>query len=414
MLPGSKILLISYIFPPYPGIGGRRWAKHSIALAKKGHTVHVVCAKNAFSQDSLWTEEVNAQPGIIVHQLPAYYPKVLLSYDHNVFEKILYKFWLFLLPLVIKGTLYERTIFWRNSMLRKSRDIIKSNNIQYVCCTGGPFGPMFYATQLKQYFPNICLLNDLRDPWTWGPNWGFKELQPKRMAYEKRLERKMIEGSDIVSVPTKVMLEYLRNHYPEYKNKLVAIPHFFDSSELLRESKTASEKIRFMYYGTIYQDINHYLDKVVSFFACNNDKFTFDIFTDDKHHLPFLDKYSAENITSQPQKPMNELVRDFECYDYVLILSPDYGKDNISTKFYEILYTGTPIVLFSEKGEASEFLTRNHLGLHVDELTFETVVKELHANKNSFTFNSEFDLSPFELTAVTQKIEDLLSASLKN
>ena len=414
MLPGSKILLIAYIFPPYPGVGGRRWAKHAISLAKKGHTVHVICSKNPFNENSLWTEEVKAQQNIILHQLPSLYPKTLISYDHNIVQKILYKFWLFVLPLLIKGTPYERAIFWQRVLLRKSRSVIIKNDINYVCCTGAPFGPMSYATELKKNFPRLRLLNDLRDPWTWGPNWGFKELHPKRMAYEKRLERKMIEGSDIVSVPTKVMLDYLKNYYPEYTNKLVVIPHFFDSTEIIREPKTESEKIRFVYYGTIYQEINHYLEEVFGFFASNKDKFSFDIFTDDKQHLQFLDKYSAENVTSHSQKPMKQLTTDFKYYDYVLILSPDYGKDNISTKFYEILYTGTPIVLFSAKGEASDFLTRNNLGLHVDELNFQTVMKKLHVSKNCFNFNSKFDLSAFDLNAVTQKIEDVFSNHQEN
>ena len=38
----KHVLLISYSYPPYPGIGGRRWAKFSKYLSRLGFVIHVI------------------------------------------------------------------------------------------------------------------------------------------------------------------------------------------------------------------------------------------------------------------------------------------------------------------------------------------------------------------------------------
>ncbi|MEO6301966.1 MAG: hypothetical protein ABIP51_02220, partial [Bacteroidia bacterium] len=179
----KQILLISYVFPPYYGIGGRRWAKHADGLTKLGYTVHVICAKNPFRKTSLWYDVVKNNPKIIIHQLPAFYPKVLVDFEHNFFQKIAYKFWVSVLPFFTKGSFLDRTIFWKKPMLKEAIKIISRNQITNVICTGGPFGVMHFSTLLKNKFNNLFLINDLRDPWTWGPNWGFPGLSAERMKH---------------------------------------------------------------------------------------------------------------------------------------------------------------------------------------------------------------------------------------
>ena len=70
MRPDEPVLLVSYTFPPYKGIGGRRWAKFAKALARRGHPVHVIHSAGADSlKGSLWSADVE-HPNIITHPLP--------------------------------------------------------------------------------------------------------------------------------------------------------------------------------------------------------------------------------------------------------------------------------------------------------------------------------------------------------
>ena len=402
----SNILLISYVFPPYYGIGGRRWAKQADELTKLGFNIHVICAKNPFKTESLWSDLIQKNPNIFLYPLSRRFPKVMVDFDHHFFHKYLYKFWSIILPFIVRGTPMDRSVFWKKSMLNKAAELINEYNINKVICTGGPFSAMYYSTFLKEKFSNITLINDMRDPWTWGPNWGYPSLNSKRMEYEKNMERITIEKSDYVTVPNQEMLNYLHLNYPQFKNKIIEIPHFFDPNELSVLKKTKSEKIRLVYYGNIYEGIEEFLEITSKFFAAHLDKFELDFYTDKTSHLFYFQKKRCKNVRTFPQEPAKQLFAKFSGYDYVFIMTPDYGKNNVSTKFFEIIYTKTPIIIFSNKGYAGQFIESNRLGIFIDPNNFEERMLDLYTNRN-FKFNDEFDISEYALNNIARKISNL-------
>ncbi len=407
----KHILLVSYVFPPYYGIGGRRWAKHASELTKLGYTVHVICAKNPFDEKSLWWDLVKNNTNIKIYQLPRMYPKVLVKFDHTFFQKILYKLWILILPFLTKGSYLDRTIFWKRIMLKKAKKIILENQINHVICTGAPFGVMYQITELRKWFHNIFILNDLRDPWTWGPNWGFPNLEPKRMAYELDLEAKAVEHSDVFSVPSLDMKLYLTNQYPAFKDKFVHIPHFFDPGESVVLPKLKSGKIRLVMYGNIYHNIEEYIERTAHLMSKYKNQIILDIYTDKQYHKKTFDKYGADNVTFYNQIPGSELFHKFQNYDYVLLFNPSYNVNNISTKFYEIISTKTPIILFCEDGLGPKFLTQNKLGLHTDLNSVNNFFDKLITGKLDFTYNDRYDIDNFSLLNVTKFISDILTKS---
>lgn len=407
----KHILLVSYVFPPYYGIGGRRWAKHASELTKIGYVVHVICAKNPFTKNSLWWDLVKDNPNIIIHQLPRRYPKVLVKFELNLFEKILYKFWITILPFLTKGSYLDRAIFWEKIMLRKAKEVIIQNRIRHVICSGGPFGVMYHITKLRKWFPDIFILNDLRDPWTWGPNWGFPDLPPKRMAHELSLEAKAIEQSDLFSVPSHDMCDYLKKHYPDLKDKIIHIPHFFDPAEAVCLPKIKSDKIRLIMYGNIYHNIQPYIDALANLMHQYKDQIILDVYTDKQHHKKTFLKYQADNVRFLDQVSAEVLFRKFENYDYVFLFNPSYNIDNISTKFFEIISTKTPIILFCEKGNGSDFIVNNRLGLHADIHHMNELFEKLASGTLHFNYNSHYNIDEFSLANITGRISEILSRS---
>jgi glycosyltransferase involved in cell wall biosynthesis len=405
----KKILLISYVFPPYHGIGGRRWAKHAIALSRRGYTVHVICAKNPFKKQSLWTEEVSQNPQIIVHPIPALYPRVLLEFDHSLIEKVAYRIWVLLFNLFTKGSYLDRSVFWKNSMLRTASKVIREQNIRKVVATGAPFGVLYYATLLKMKFNDLVLMSDLRDPWTWGPNWGFPTLSERRRRFEEKRERETMEMSDLVSVPSEAMQQYLQDRYPELRKKFVHLPHFFDPDEVIAEPKTPSDKCRFIIYGNIYLDSQPYLERLSEACLQYGDRISVDFYTDKQEHKKLFERTGATNVHFHDQVPARELFRKFSAYDFVLMLSPDYNRDNISTKFFEIISTRTPIFLFCNPGKGSEFITTNGLGIHASLSDFEQRLAETLEQKGKPTYNTSFQLGNYSLASVTDLLEQQLA-----
>ncbi len=402
----KDILLISYVFPPHYGIGGRRWAKHADGLTKLGYTVHVICAKNPFKKTSLWYDVVKNNPKIILHQLPTWYPKVLVDFEHNFFQKILYKFWVTVLPFFTKGSFLDRTIFWKRPMLKKATEIIRKNQITHVICTGGPFGVMRFSTLLKKKFNDLFLINDLRDPWTWGPNWGFPSLSDKRMAHERKMELETMKRSDIISVPSDDMRDYLISRYPEYADKFIRIPHFFDPQELklIAHPKKETKIVRFIMYGNIYHNIEPFIKKTIELFAKYASETSLDVYTDKLEYAKAFKAGGATNVTFHGQIPAAELFGKFGDYDFVFLLNPKYNRNNISTKFYEIIYTKTPIFIFCDDGLGPKFLVDNHLGIHSDLSTVDEKFKSVVKKESKFIYNKEYDIREYSLENIVQTI----------
>lgn len=411
MEPLKHILLVSYVFPPYYGIGGRRWAKHASELTKLGYVVHVICARNAFDEKSLWWDLVKDNPNIRIYQLPRRYPKVLVKFDHHFLQKILYKFWITVLPFLTKGSYLDRTIFWEKVMLRKARKLITEYSINHVICTGAPFGAMYQVTKLRKWFHDIFIMNDLRDPWTWGPNWGFANLPAERMKHELELELKVIEDSDIISMPGEEIKKHLWQKYPLHRNKFRIIPHFFDEEELCIKEKSKSETIRLIMYGNIYHGIENLIEKTSEILAQHKGRITLDVFTDKKKHEQVFREMGADNVRFFDQIPARDLFRKFSEYDYVLLIHPHYGINNISTKFFEIIYTRTPIILLCDDGLGPTFLRDNGLGVHANINTAYDLFDKLANNNLDFRYNHSYDISEYSLRNIARNISSLLDAS---
>lgn len=404
----KNILLISYIFPPHYGIGGRRWAKHAKALTQIGYTVYVITSPNPYKQDSLWNKDVQDNPKIVISEIPSNYPFVLLKTSLNFFEKVLYKFWITILSVLTKRNYFDRSLFWNKNMLQKANELIKKHKIKNVICTGGPFGTMYYATILKKQNKDIFLINDLRDPWTWAPNWGFPSLTKSRMKEEELIEQLMVFNSDVVTVPTEGLKNFLSNKYPDHISKFTLIPHVYDEDEIIYKEKNKTGKTRLIYYGSIYEGIENLFEQFFKFLK-ENKNYILDIYSDNLTKLNTLNSnYQLDNVNSYNSLSPKELFIKFQNYDYVLLINPEYNKNNISTKYYEIIYTRTPIILISPEGIATDFITNNRLGVSLICEKSSVELSKLSEKLASLNYNFNFDISDMSLKSVTNKISAIL------
>ena len=58
-MSAKKIIIICFTFPPYEGIGGRRWAKFAKYLDRMRHDVQVLASSLPLvKKDSSWTKDI--------------------------------------------------------------------------------------------------------------------------------------------------------------------------------------------------------------------------------------------------------------------------------------------------------------------------------------------------------------------
>ena len=406
-----NILIVSYYFPPNKSVGARRWAKFSKYLQRKGHNVVVICAENPTNSNSPWDKDIE---GMNIHTLPVKYPAILFSNPSSLLNKIKYKLSVKYLQLTTKGTIYDQTLFWEKQLLTKAHELIKENNIDTVITNGPPFRLLYYCTKLKQSFPNIKLISDFRDPWTWWYNMGYPQLKGKDKAIEFKMEEEVINLSDLVLTPNDVMQKILIEKYPSRQPFIKELPHAYDGDEFFAKDKQgqkkANGKLNLIYFGTLYnglEDEYRLFSKALK--SAENDV-NLDIYTNQFDYQNVFHEDDLDEVVHFKRAiPMSNLSEIIANYDYVVILSPDFGKENISTKFFEIINFRIPFLFISKPGKASRFIEDNSLGIHLEAAALQAQFESIVNNTHEFVYNREFDVEPYSFDKQTDNLLQYIS-----
>jgi len=399
----KHILLIAYTFPPYPGIGGRRWAKFAKYLVRAGYTVHVICAENPFSEESLFSEDVKDLAGLHVYPLPARYPKVLTIKPERLLQKLAYRFFNRVLPWVVNGSIYDKAVFWKGPLLKKAGALIKAHGITQVISTGAPFRANYYATLLRNEFPGLKLISDFRDPWIWGESYGYSQLSDKKKQNEQRMLDAVMRSSDAVLVPVAPMCQYLQEHYPNEKARIHILPHAFDTDEVKADPKTTTDEVRLLLYGTLYPGMESAVNDLAAALV-EMPQVRLDFFTASNRYSDLFQSHGLLNtrVFYHAPLPPRELFSRFKAYTGILILQPDYAADFVTTKFYEIIYSRTPIVCIVKEGELSRFIMDHGVGLHCSPEQLRAMFPSLVEQSRSL--RPSMDVMPFSFERVTQQL----------
>jgi glycosyltransferase involved in cell wall biosynthesis len=395
----EAVLIVCYTFPPDKGIGGRRWSKFAKYLSNDNYDVHVITKskQEVFDQKEFGLEHVT------IHEINSFYPLVLSKNPKTLLEKLSYKFWVILLPLIQKGSIYDRSIFMEKGLLRKMSSLIKSHNINLVFVTSAPFYLGYYAVKLKQKF-KFFLTIDFRDPWTWSKGYGYSTLNEKRLVYDKGIERQVAEGADLIVSPAESILDHLINVHGIDKAKTYCVQHGVDV-DLINETKESASILntkKCIYAGTLYEGYSIFLESLIKVLKKVKldspelySNFRLDIFTNsDFNEYEIEVKNEGVSDVIKFHKPLKEkelFVKMIE-YDCTIVFFPEYIKNIISTKFYELIYLKVPILYVGNDGLLSDFITNNNVGtfLNIDDM--KNLFLDTLISTCKFQVNTDYDV----------------------
>lgn len=374
--PGEPVLIISHTFPPYRGIGGRRWAKLAKELARRGHPVHVVHADQGDElKGSLWDADVH-HALIVRHSLPMHYPQVLMKRPlTSVSEKLGYRFWMKALPLVVRGNILDRSVRWGPALVAKCDGLVAQHGIKHVIATAPPFALLHHLLGMKQR-PNVRLLADFRDPWTWGEVYGRSSMSSAQRGNENKLEQEVMAGYDRITTPSPFILHHLRNTYPRHAAKCSLLPHVIDPDELIPGTTRPDDgRFRMIYAGSVYNEpgFTTYLAEVLKAFQ-RIERETPERWSASTFHLYITghDITQWQRMTTEARQtdrvrfnqplPAQQLFPLLHQAHLVLAYMPPEKRDFVSTKFNELAWLGTPVLHIGEPGGLSEHIVAKGLG----------------------------------------------------
>jgi glycosyltransferase involved in cell wall biosynthesis len=418
MRPGEPVLLICHGFPPIRGVGGRRWAKFAKELARRGHPVHVI--RNAgvpADRTSLWTTEVQ-HPLIHHHPLPQRFPSVMTKRPLTTFgEKLMYRFWCKVLPLLAKGNWRDVTVLWQQQLLAEASRLVQQQNIRQVIVTGAPFRLMRFGAELKQRLPQIRLVLDFRDEWTWAGHYGLASMGPQRNREEAALEASAMAAADAVISPHRAVLDHLEKAYAGSPARFHLVPHTVDPDDFdLTAPPKADGLFRMIYAGSLYGDeearayfteLLKALGSMGSPDAGATRKFRCDLYITGHDTRWYEEQVAARNLTSvvhfHPRLPPKEVFKEIHAADLVIAFIPHVNRNILGTKFQEIFYCGTPLLHVGDAGLVGRTILEKRMGgsITVAELAVElpriirgerVVSCDRHADHRSYLLPQVTDL----------------------
>ncbi len=436
-----NILIVSYVFPPFPGIGGRRWAKFAKYLHRKGHNVYVVAAKNPFPIKSTFLKDIQEiPPGRLIYFHPLY-PEIFLRVKANfsdavyskkcagikafqqklvVLDKIKYHFWKRILQFLIKGNFYDRTNLWSRFWKGKIMDVIVKNEIDVVIYSGPDFhGAYELATKIKK-FTKAKFIVDYRDEWTYSDFHGFGSLTTERKNIEVQKEKFVCENADLITSFAREILEFLKKHYNV--RRVALLPHGFDKDDfkgIILNKKVGGESISFGYFGNIEEGYHKFfeeLNKAMSVLRQQNPelyqsvRFNFFLLSEFKYMDLIEEHISRFNFNFN--LPSERLFKEIAKTDYLLLLADVRSGNYFTSRVPEMLYLRKPIVLYGKKGMVSEFIEKHRIGIHLPEENFYETFLNILKGSYSFSFDT-LNVDEFDYSVITDKLIEFI-AEIKN
>lgn len=402
----QKILIICHIFPPAAGIGGRRWAKFAKYLKRAGMQVRVLTSDIKTEESSTWSEDVR---DIEVEYYPHKYPAILDRVPQSFIEKLSYRFWVKWLKLWTRGNIYDRALLIENEFYTALKKLLYSYKPDIVIATGAPFRILYYTSLLKLEFPEKLFAADLRDPWTWGHLYGYADLRGKKHSWELLMEARVMQRFDKIFTVSPVMVAHLQSCYKEAAAKIVELPHAFDADDMALihsqeySTGTSEPKIRVIYGGTLYEDLEDILSQLIGIAEAYPQKIEFNFFTEPEGYQHLLE-YRPGNFTLRHRIAASQYVRQAIHHDAVLIFILPRFRDLVTTKILEIRAMGKPIVAIGAPGKAAEFIEEKGYGVFIETSDVQSFFSKLIAHEVQLPKPGDADLDNHSYRKVTEKL----------
>ena len=402
-----KTLFICFYFPPFSRVGGRRWAKY-LKYLHLNNCDFLVLAGN-FESKSNWDNDIKLYEDKITRiPIKIKYPYHKRTLPKNIFEKIVWKishlFWQFK-SNKYNGNFWDDSVGYENEFLMQAIKIIEKNNIQQVLITLGPFRISSILIELKKRYPHLKIVVDYRD----RLEESFAKMSDMSVKHEQILQDKVLKCADLVLSPYDYMVKFYKEKYNLHSELL---PHCYDEcdfKELKFESKTNENQsqMKFVYGGSLYNGLEENFEELFIFFK-KLEKLGYEpitnLYVPQKGYEKLIEQ-SKTNINLCPILSLRDYYNEILNADYALIFRPNWSNDNFSSKFFELIRLGKPVLYIGEDSEVSKFIESNMLGFVLRKLdSIESIVdmiqkvqckkipnKDYEIEKHSFK-NSSIDL----------------------
>lgn len=420
----NKVLIITYYWPPGSGAGVQRWLKFSKYLPDFGWEPVILTidpenaaypvTDNSLSDDLRSTVNIHKTPAIDYFsiykkdktKIPA--AGFANSADSTLFGKLLrFIRGNFFIPDPRKG--------WNRFAFKKACEIIGTEAIKYVITTSPPHSTQLIGLKIKNKYPGIKWIADLRDPWT--DIYYYDQFYPTFIskAIDRNYEKRVLKSADRIITVGKSLKNLFSEKIPGIESKIGVLTNGFDEDDFAGVAASTPERFAISYIGTLSDSypVNGLLKALSDLQKNGLDfvlRFVGTVSVNQKNLLRA--KFDEKTLEFIPYVDHSVAIRYMLETTLLLLVIPDHksNKSIITGKLFEYIATGKPVIcLGPEDGDAAEIINQAGIGKtynYNNDKGIYNFINDLAVNK---IFRKDIQASIFTRKRITSQLAKILN-----
>ena len=426
----SKVLIITYYWPPAGGPGVQRWLKFVKYLSEFGIEPIVYCPENPnypIMDESL----VNEIPeNITILKQPINEPYGLASLfskgsakkiSSGVIPKAKKQSFIEKAMLYVRGNYFipDARKNWVTPSVSYLSEYIKKHQIETIITTGPPHSLHLIGLQLKAKL-GVKWLADFRDPWTTIGYHKDLKLTDSSKAKHLDLEQKVLNTADQIIVTS----NHTKNEFKtKTKQPISVITNGYDTHKVRVEGKDAQFSLS--HIGSLLSERNPMvLWNVLSEIIKENKDFSevfklqlIGVVSDDV--VESIHENGLKNHVDVVGYVSHDEALQFQMKSQLLLLIEIDSEDTkaiIAGKVFEYLISETPILAIGPKdSDVEQIITSTNTGTYFNyqqkaELKTQ-ILDYFEAFQNNNLQVNAIGLQPYSRKALTKKLSEIIKDS---
>jgi len=369
----SKVLILTYYWPPSGGAGVQRWLKFSKYLPEYGWEPVILTVDPAYAAYPVTDNSLEGElPSTLkVYKTPAtdyfrIYKKdrskipsagFANSLDNTITGKI-FRF--------IRGNFFipDPRRGWNRFAFKRACELIESGEIKHVITTSPPHSTQLIGLKIKKKYPDIKWIADLRDPWT--DIYYYEQFLPTPLSrrIDSGLEKKVLRNADKLITVGKSLKKLFELKVTEAGSKTTVITNGYDDDDFKTVSPVEPSCFTLTYVGTL-SDIYPLKGLLTSLKTMKSEgrdfilRFVGSVSSDSRELIKSqLPDSNAEFLNYVKH---DEAVRQMVNSSLLVLIIPSHksNKSIITGKLFEYLGSGRPVLcLGPSDGDASDIIAK--------------------------------------------------------
>jgi glycosyltransferase involved in cell wall biosynthesis len=421
----SKVLIITYYWPPSGGAGVQRWLKFAKYLPEFGWEPVILSVDPAYAAYPVtdFSLKDDLRGSVKVYLTPATDYFSIYSKDksripsagfaNNIDNTFKGKFLRF-----VRGNFFlpDPRRGWNRYAFREACELIESEGISNVVTTSPPHSTQLIGLKIKKKYEAVNWIADLRDPWT--DIYYYKQFYPTNISkkIDQTLEKRVLRKADRIITVGESLKSLFASKEEGIEKKMTILSNGFDESDFKGIKIIKPSRVTLTYVGTLSDiyPIEGLLSSLKSYRSAGYD------FT-----IRFVGSVSAKTkdlinsclpeaaVEFLPYVAHSEAIKFMLNSTMLILIIPSHqsNKGIITGKLFEYMASGRPILCLGPvDGDAAKIISNCRSG---ETFNYDDTLKIydfiLNANKYSGSYNNEA-VKSFSRFNLTKRFAELLTS----